>query len=117
MNLESLREHLAIKVMGWKLPKGDNFYTQGTGANFSTIHVDDWNPPENIEQATGCLDAIVTTKIGWSLCVNCSPQKYVCKVHRWSLNGTRKSILGVEVNHNKALASSIACANATGWKE
>ena len=109
MNIESLREHLAIKEMGAKLRYDadtniSDWYEFPDGLK---IDIEDWNPPENIEQAEGCIE----TFEWYSICKNddsyAEPGKpYSCEVAQ-----------EVEVNKSKTMAMSLAAAKATGWKE
>lgn len=52
--LESLRRHLAEKVMWWELQSFDGDHEWMDNAKFK-FREDDWNPPENIEQAMMCF--------------------------------------------------------------
>ena len=105
MNLESLREHLAIKVLGAKVIEGrkHKIYDFPSG---ELIYASLWNPPENIEQAMGCLDTLSN-----DYTINKTPLSrfYECWLESHGVGSGWQETL--------PLAISLACAKATGWEE
>lgn len=119
MNIKSLREHLAIKVMGWKefeLASEIVYWTNDAGD--LCCPVSDWKPDKNIEQAMECLDTFVEAKIYLRKpsFVPVVITKYRCDI--WEDKAWRASRLG-QGNSDTLMSEAIsfACAKATGWKE
>ena len=111
MNIESLREHLAIEVMGYHLKKSDPHPTNPYFyyADHRMVCMDClWKSDENIEQAMGCLD----TNPNWTINKSAEVGTYVICV--WGEGSRTKYWAG---NEKLSLAISLACAKATGWKE
>ena len=102
-NTDSLNKHLAEKVMYWELPDGSNFWVKGTGKDYATIHIDDWLPDKNIEQAMICLETF----------------------DNWGIGKTKNSLYNVVISDTDSnaphkslpMAISLACTKATGWEE
>lgn len=109
MNNESLNHHLATVVMGW------HKYTRETNGtviyrdknNKAKIAVNQFDPPNNIEQAMGCLEIFAY----WA--INHTKKGYEAMIL------TDKEIFGdhIELNESLPMAISLACAKATGWEE
>ena len=123
MNTESLKHHLATKVMGWKLVEDDEPYPFDSGRIYqsvdqgvkSTMFVSAWNPRGNIEQAMGCAKAIPdTTFVVESLVVTWANEKPFGAAIRAA---ERIETLAVAQGDSESEALSLACAKATGWKE
>ncbi len=105
----NISEHLAVEVMGWRteLSKLTNkpcrtkiYITDETDPYDGWVEAATWNPPENIEQAFMCLDKFNDVNI--------------CKwKDTWFVQ------LSTAKTSDKSLANaiSLACAEATGWKE
>ena len=105
MNIKSLREHLALKVMGCrKLSSEAGAYYKGE----VNILVHAWKPDENIEQAMGCLDTFPYSEI-----VRDGKNGFVARV---VLNATGQYNFSVK-NKIRTMAISLVSAKATGWKE
>ncbi len=107
MNSESLNKHLAEKVMGWEMPSGDIWWSDGVAKAFESS----WNPTENIEQAFMCLDTLdhPAYRIDFS----------ITKTHQLSFwPDVTYSQNKFEAKHKSLpTAISLACARATGWEE
>ena len=112
MNIESVREHLAIEVMGWHVapsepyPFDTYFYADEEGALI--FGIGEWKPDENIEQAMGCLDTFPYSEI-----VRDGKNGFVARV---VLNATGQYNFSVK-NKIRTMAISLVRAKATGWKE
>ncbi len=120
MTNESLRRHLAEKVMGIKPEWSDAFrdeveegyYYMGMGGNLLT-KVEDWKPDEYIEQAFMCLDTFPDWKI-----VCDRDLKYEVGVWRRNRDEWLPKWMSGKCDFNESLpmAISLACARASNWE-
>ena len=108
MNTESLKHHLATKIMNWTIMQPSGVIVFANNQR-SGMKLPDWNPPENTEQAMMCLEKFTDQAI---LELD---QEHVCK---WGVN-IRVSEHGMTNHHHDLLsmAISLACAKATGWED
>ncbi len=93
---ESLRQHLAEKVMGWGWP----------------LYIDNWKPDENIEQAFMCLETFQYYRIIKRELIS-NAIEYYCVVSR---DCEYKQICETE-STELPMAISLACARATGYED
>ena len=102
MNIELLREHLAIKTMGAKVIEGrkHKIYDFPSGELTPVVL---WKPDEYDDQAKECLE---TFDVGW--CVKTyRDNNYSCRI------GSHEPV----IDKSELMAISLACARATGWKD
>ncbi len=112
---ESLGQHLAEKVMGWKefwsstgsLP--DNFDGWTDDHNVPQARFDRWYPDENIEQAFMCLD----TFEWFSICKNDDEYAEGDEIYSCEVSNNNQ----VHIRSSLPMAISLACARATGYPE
>ncbi len=96
MSNESLRKHLAEKVMDFAMSEPTEREWCG---------LEEWKPDENIEQAFMCLHRFTKDEPGIFLC----EEESECRIG----NKGRAICDGDSL----PMAISLACARATGWKE
>ena len=78
MNNKSLREHLAEKVMGFRVERHGKLERYHNGydvKNLVRIEISDWLPDENIEQAIMCLGTLSgysINKVSMAISLTCA---------------------------------------------
>jgi len=104
MNKESLRKHLAEKVMGWEIA-GEVVVISTPG-----VRLVGWKPDENIEQAFMCLD---TFDEGYEIFVEGDVKRVI--VYGEEDEAETEVFAREEAGGSLPMAISLACARATGY--
>jgi len=112
MNNESLRRHLAEKVMGWRETSQTEpaLYWDRIKQVVGSV-VDEWKPDENLLQAFECLD---TFNEGYEIFVEGDVKKVTVYTSAFE---TTEVYAREEAGGSLPMAISLACGRATGFNE
>ena len=104
MNNQSLREHLAVKVMGWENTAGDIYWSGGVAKSY----ISSWRPDKDIEQAFMLLDKFEQ----WGISCNLIDNGYFVSIIEWPKEGRDQEWEAED--KSLPMAISLAVAKATG---